>query len=220
MMLRLARSTLASTSRQSAFRSLLASSSFGTDTSGLSPAAIHHVELEDKHGCHNYHPLPVVLARGNGIHVWDVDDVKYFDFLSAYSAVNQGHCHPKIIDALKQQAEVCTLTSRAFHNDCLGEYEKFVTGVFGYDKVLPMNTGVEGGESAIKLARRWGYKVKNIPRNQVCRVSVYVVVVVVVVVGNESERIVFSCGCGISVRRRDTRCSCWRSGGVIVGFDR
>jgi ornithine--oxo-acid transaminase len=138
----------------------------GGGNDGLSEAALHHTRLEDKYGCHNYHPLPVVLARGKGVHVWDVDGKQYFDFLSAYSAVNQGHCHPKIIAALKQQAEICTLTSRAFHNNCLGEYEKFVTGIFKYDKVLPMNTGVEGGESAIKLARRWGYDKKKIPKGQ------------------------------------------------------
>lgn len=139
---------------------------FSAETAGLSDASMHHVNLEDKHGCHNYHPLPVVLAKGSGVKVWDVDGVEYFDFLSAYSAVNQGHCHPKIIAALKEQAEICTLTSRAFHNDCLGEYEKFVTELFGYDKVLPMNTGVEGGESAVKLARRWGYQKKGIPENK------------------------------------------------------
>ena len=157
MLARLARSSLAA---RSAVRC------FSADTTGLSAAAARHVELEDKHGCHNYHPLPVVLSKGKGVHVWDVDGRQYFDFLSAYSAVNQGHCHPKIIDALKEQAERCTLTSRAFHNDCLGEYEKYVTELFGYDKVLPMNTGVEGGESAVKLARHWGYLVKGIPENK------------------------------------------------------
>lgn len=122
--------------------------------------------LEDKHGAHNYHPLPVVLAKGEGVYVWDVEGRKYFDFLSAYSAVNQGHCHPKIIGALKEQAEVLTLTSRAFYNDVLGQYEKFITEYFGYDKVLPMNTGVEGGETALKLCRKWAYKVKGIKENQ------------------------------------------------------
>ncbi|MEL6561341.1 MAG: ornithine--oxo-acid transaminase [Bacteroidota bacterium] len=122
--------------------------------------------LEDKHGAHNYHPLPVVLAKGEGVFVWDVEGKKYFDFLSAYSAVNQGHCHPKIIGALKEQAEVLTLTSRAFYNDVLGQYEKFITEYFGYDKVLPMNTGVEGGETALKLCRKWAYKVKGIKENQ------------------------------------------------------
>ena len=102
------------------------------------------IELENKHGAHNYHPLPVVLNKGEGVHVWDVEGKKYYDFLSAYSAVNQGHCHPKIIDAMIAQAKVLTLTSRAFHNDVLGEYEKYVTNLFGYDKILPMNTGVEG----------------------------------------------------------------------------
>mmetsp|Transcript_6591 Transcript_6591/g.19340 ORF Transcript_6591/g.19340 Transcript_6591/m.19340 type:complete len:438 (-) Transcript_6591:237-1550(-) len=122
--------------------------------------------LEDKYGAHNYHPLPVVLAKGEGIKVWDVDGKEYFDFLSAYSAVNQGHCHPKIIGALQEQAEKLTLTSRAFYNDSLGEYCEFITQYFGMDRVLPMNTGVEGGETAVKLARRWGYDVKGIPPNK------------------------------------------------------
>ena len=124
------------------------------------------IALENAHGAHNYHPLPVVLNRGQGVHVWDIEGKKYFDFLSAYSAVNQGHCNPKIIDALKSQAETLTLTSRAFHNDILGVYEKYVTELFGYDKILPMNTGVEGGETANKLARKWGYLKKGIPENQ------------------------------------------------------
>lgn len=124
------------------------------------------IALEDKHGAHNYHPLPVVLSRGEGVFVWDVEGKQYFDFLSAYSAVNQGHCHPKIINALKDQAETLTLTSRAFYNDVLGEYEKFITSYFGYDRVLPMNTGVEGGETAIKLCRKWAYQVKGVPENQ------------------------------------------------------
>ena len=115
-----------------------------------------YIALEDKYGAHNYHPLPVVLAKGEGVFVWDVEDKKYYDFLSSYSAVNQGHCHPKIVAALKEQADTLTLTSRAFHNDVLGQYEEFVTKLFGYDKVLPMNTGVEGGETANKLARKWG----------------------------------------------------------------
>ena len=131
-----------------------------------STASEHFIALEEKYGAHNYHPLPVVLKRGKGIHVWDVDDKKYYDFLSGYSAVNQGHCHPKIIAALTEQAQTLTLTSRAFHNNLLGEYEEFITGYFGYDKVLPMNTGVEGGETAIKLARRWGYTVKGIEPNK------------------------------------------------------
>jgi ornithine--oxo-acid transaminase len=124
------------------------------------------IELEDRYGAHNYHPLPVVLKKGKGIHLWDVEGEKYFDFLSAYSAVNQGHCHPKIIKALNDQASLLTLTSRAFHNNILGEFEKYMTKVFGYDKVLPMNTGVEGGETANKLARKWGYLKKGIPENK------------------------------------------------------
>jgi len=126
----------------------------------------HFIDLEQKFGAHNYHPIPVVLNRGKGVFVWDVDDKKYYDFLSGYSAVNQGHCHPRIIDALIEQAQKLTLTSRAFHSSLLGEYEKFISSYFGYDKVLPMNTGVEAGETAIKLARRWGYKVKGIATNQ------------------------------------------------------
>ena len=129
-------------------------------------SAQYYLDLEEKYGAHNYHPLPVVLKRGQGVHLWDVDDKQYFDFLSGYSAVNQGHCHPHIIAALTEQAQTLTLTSRAFHNDQLGEYEKFITTYFGYDKVLPMNTGVEGGETAIKLARRWGYTVKGIEENK------------------------------------------------------
>ena len=125
-----------------------------------------YISKEEKYGAHNYHPLPVVLSKGEGVHVWDVDGKHYFDFLSAYSAVNQGHCHPKIIKALNDQATKLTLTSRAFHNDILGEYERFITELFGYDKVLPMNTGVEGGETANKLARKWGYMKKGIPENQ------------------------------------------------------
>ena len=125
-----------------------------------------YLDLELKYGAHNYHPLPVVLSRGEGIYVWDVEGKKYYDFLSAYSAVNQGHCHPKIIKALTDQANQLTLTSRAFHNDILGPYEKFITEFFGYDKVLPMNTGVEGGETANKLARKWGYIKKGIPKNK------------------------------------------------------
>jgi|TARA_B100001094_G_scaffold321212_1_gene368580 ornithine--oxo-acid transaminase len=125
-----------------------------------------YIALEDKYGAHNYHPLPVVLAKGEGVFVWDVEGKRYYDFLSAYSAVNQGHCHPKIIDALKKQSDILTLTSRAFHNDTLGEYEKYITEYFGYDKVLPMNTGVEGGETANKLARKWGYLKKGIAENQ------------------------------------------------------
>lgn len=124
------------------------------------------IRLEDQYGAHNYHPLPVVLARGEGVFVWDVEGKRYYDFLSAYSAVNQGHCHPRIIQALKEQAEKLTLTSRAFYNDVLGPYEKYMTEYFGYDRVLPMNTGVEGGETAIKLCRKWAYQVKGVERNQ------------------------------------------------------
>ena len=124
------------------------------------------IDLEDKYGAHNYHPLPVVLKKGRGVHVWDVEGLKYFDFLSAYSAVNQGHCHPKIIKSLTDQASLLTLTSRAFHNNILGEYERFMTNLFEYDKVLPMNTGVEGGETANKLARKWGYLKKGISENK------------------------------------------------------
>ena len=125
-----------------------------------------YIALEERYGAHNYHPLPVVLSRGKGVFVWDVDGKKYYDFLSAYSAVNQGHCHPKIINELNKQSNILTLTSRAFHNDTLGEYEKYITNYFGYDKVLPMNTGVEGGETANKLARKWGYIKKGIPNNK------------------------------------------------------
>lgn len=124
------------------------------------------MELEHKYGAYNYHPLPVVLSKGEGVKVWDVEGNEYFDFLSAYSAVNQGHCHPKILSALNEQASKLTLTSRAFHNDILGVYEKYITELLGYDRVLPMNTGVEGGETANKLARRWGYLHKGIPDNQ------------------------------------------------------
>jgi len=135
----------------------------------MSVSILNHeraIMLEEKYGAHNYHPLPVVLTKGEGIFVWDNHGKRYFDFLSAYSAVNQGHCHPKIIAALVEQAQKLTLTSRAFHNDILGEYEYFMTQLFGYDKLLPMNTGVEGGETAIKLARRWGYDVKGIEKNK------------------------------------------------------
>eukprot|EP01083_Nonionella_stella_P304190 1056067_1 len=133
------------------------------DLSGVSQATADIIRQEEKYGAHNYHPLPVVLAEGKGVKVYDIEGNDYYDFLSAYSAVNQGHCHPKIVKALVDQASKLTLTSRAFHNDCLGEYEEFITKYFGYDRVLPMNTGVEGGETAIKLARRWGYDVKGIP---------------------------------------------------------
>jgi len=124
------------------------------------------IDLEYRYGAHNYHPLPVVLARGEGVFVWDVEGKKYYDFLSAYSAVNQGHCHPKIVEALTEQAGKLALTSRAFHNDVLGEFEKFATEYFGYDKVLPMNTGAEAVETAIKLCRKWAYLVKNIEEDK------------------------------------------------------
>jgi ornithine--oxo-acid transaminase len=123
----------------------------------------YYLRLEEKYGAHNYHPLPVVLNRGEGVYMWDVEGKRYYDFLSGYSAVNQGHCHPKIIGALIEQAQKLTLTSRAFYSDLLGEYEQYITAYFGYHKVLPMNTGVEAVETAIKLARRWGYKVKGVP---------------------------------------------------------
>ena len=124
------------------------------------------IAIEDRYGAHNYHPLPVVLDRGEGVHVWDVEGKRYYDFLSAYSAVNQGHCHPKIVEALNKQASILTLTSRAFHNDKLGPYEKYMSEYFDYDKVLPMNTGVEAVETALKLCRKWAYEVKGIPSNE------------------------------------------------------
>lgn len=132
----------------------------------ISSNSQYFLDLEDQFGAHNYHPIPVVLEKGEGVYLYDVDGKKYFDFLSGYSAVNQGHCHPAIIKTLQEQASKLTLTSRAFHNNLLGEYEQYITKYFGYDKVLPMNTGVEGGETAIKLARRWGYAIKGIPENQ------------------------------------------------------
>ncbi len=125
-----------------------------------------YIKREEKYGAHNYHPLPVVLEKGEGVFVWDVEGKKYYDFLSAYSAINQGHCHPKIVKALTDQAHQLTLTSRAFHNNVLGEYEEYITKYFGYDKVLPMNTGAEADETAIKLARKWGYQKKGIPENK------------------------------------------------------
>lgn len=128
--------------------------------------AARAIELEEKYGAHNYHPLPVVLDRGEGVFVWDVDGKRYFDFLSAYSAVNQGHCHPKIISALIEQAQKLTLTSRAFYNSSLGDYEEYITKYFGYDKLLPMNTGAEAVETAIKITRKWGYEKKGIPGNE------------------------------------------------------
>ena len=135
-----------------------------TTTKKLSSAEL--MELENKYGAHNYHPLGVVLAKGEGVYVWDVEGKKYFDFLSAYSAVNQGHCHPRLVEAIKTQAATLNLTSRAFYNDQLGVYEKYVTEYFGYDKVLPMNTGAEGVETAIKICRKWGYEKKGIPVNE------------------------------------------------------
>ena len=135
-------------------------------TASVSDRTRHFIELEERWGAHNYHPLPVVLERGKGVHLWDVDGKQYLDFLSGYSAVNQGHCHPTIIASLQAQATRLTLTSRAFHNNLLGEYEAYITRLFGYDKMLPMNTGVEGGETAIKLARRWAYTKKSVPDNQ------------------------------------------------------
>jgi ornithine--oxo-acid transaminase len=135
-------------------------------TLNLSEKTQYYLSLEEKYGAHNYHPLPVVLSKGEGVFVWDVDGQRYYDFLSGYSAVNQGHCHPAIVNTLIEQAQKLTLTSRAFHSDLLGEYAKFITEYFGYDKVLPMNTGVEAVETAIKLARRWGYEKKGIEENK------------------------------------------------------
>lgn len=135
-------------------------------TQSVSANTAAYLQLEEQYGAHNYHPLPVVLEKGAGVFLWDVDGKRYYDFLSGYSAVNQGHCHPKIIASLIEQAQKLTLTSRAFHNNLLGEYAKFITDYFGYDKLLPMNTGVEGGETAIKLARRWAYTKKGVAENQ------------------------------------------------------
>lgn len=132
----------------------------------ITEKAQQFINKEDKYGAHNYHPLPVVLSKGKGVYLWDVDGKKYFDFLSAYSAVNQGHCHPKIVKALTGQAETLCLTSRAFYNDCLGPYEEFVHHYFGYDKMLPMNSGAEAVETGLKLARKWGYLKKGIPENE------------------------------------------------------
>ena len=133
-----------------------------TSIINISPNTQYYLDLEERYGAHNYHPLPVVLNNGEGVFLYDVDGKRYYDFLSGYSAVNQGHCHPKIIAALTEQLQKLTLTSRAFHNDLLGEYEKYITSYFGYDKVLPMNTGVEAVETALKLSRKWGYEVKGI----------------------------------------------------------
>jgi ornithine--oxo-acid transaminase len=124
------------------------------------------MKLEDKYGAHNYHPLPVVLSRGEGVFVWDAEGTRYYDFLSAYSAVNQGHCHPRIVESIVEQAKVLHLTSRAFYNDSLGEYEHYISEYFGFDKVLPMNTGAEGVETAMKIVRKWAYKIKGVPQNQ------------------------------------------------------
>lgn len=135
-------------------------------TNTLSERSQEFLEKEEMYGAHNYHPLPVVLSKGSGVFVWDVDDKRYYDFLSGYSAVNQGHCHPRIIQALIEQAQRLTLTSRAFHSDLMGEYCEFITRFFGYDKVLPMNTGVEAVETALKLARKWAYEVKGIAENK------------------------------------------------------
>lgn len=136
------------------------------ETALLSPVTAAYLQLEDQYGAHNYHPLPVVLEKGEGVFLWDVEGKRYYDFLSGYSAVNQGHCHPRIIESLIDQAKKLTLTSRAFHNNLLGKYEQFIAEYFGYDKVLPMNTGVEGGETAIKLARRWAYAKKGVEENK------------------------------------------------------
>src|SRR4051812_42158228 len=135
-------------------------------THTLSQRSAHYLQLEYQFGAHNYHPLPVVLEKGEGVFLWDVDGKRYYDFLSGYSAVNQGHCHPRIVNKLIEQAKKLTLTSRAFYNNLLGEYEQYITTYFNYDKVLPMNTGVEAVETAIKLARRWGYAVKGIADNK------------------------------------------------------
>lgn len=137
-----------------------------TSLINISPNTQYYLELEEKYGAHNYHPLPVVLNKGEGVFLYDVDGRRYYDFLSGYSAVNQGHCHPKIIAALIAQAQKLTLTSRAFHNDLLGEYEKYITAYFGFDKLLPMNTGVEAVETAIKLCRKWAYEVKGIAQDK------------------------------------------------------
>ncbi len=135
-------------------------------TQSLSSQTSYLTDLENEFGAHNYHPLPVVLQKGKGVFVWDVEGKKYYDFLSAYSAVNQGHCHPKIVDALIEQAQVLTLTSRAFYSEALARFTQYITQYFGYEKVLPMNTGAEAVETALKLCRHWGYAVKKIPDNQ------------------------------------------------------
>jgi len=128
--------------------------------------ALYHLDLEKKYGAHDYHPLPVVLAKGEGVYLWDVNGKKYFDFLSSYSAVNQGHCHPKLVALIKDQVQTLTLTSRAFHNDKLGEYMEYATKLFGYDQLLPMNTGAEGVETSIKISRKWGYLKKKVDNDK------------------------------------------------------
>jgi ornithine--oxo-acid transaminase len=166
----LAKKSVTSTATNTTARTFATAASSASSTSGHSPYSEKSqlcMTLEDDYGAHNYKPLPVVLSHAHGTRVFDVDGKEYYDFLSAYSAVNQGHCHAKIIEALIQQAQKLTLTSRAFHNDVLGEYSEYITRYFvDYDRVLPMNTGVEGGETAVKLARRWGYAVKGIPSNE------------------------------------------------------
>eukprot|EP00238_Polyblepharides_amylifera_P008234 CAMPEP_0196585864 /NCGR_PEP_ID=MMETSP1081-20130531/52332_1 /TAXON_ID=36882 /ORGANISM="Pyramimonas amylifera, Strain CCMP720" /LENGTH=444 /DNA_ID=CAMNT_0041907555 /DNA_START=6 /DNA_END=1340 /DNA_ORIENTATION=+ len=147
-------------------RQLSSSAALLANNGSVSKVQQQFMDKEDLYGAHNYHPLPVVLKRGLGVHVWDVEDKQYFDFLSAYSAVNQGHCHPQILEALHRQSSTLTLTSRAFYNNVLGDYEEYITKYFGYDRVLPMNTGVEAGETAVKLCRKWGYNVKGIPHDQ------------------------------------------------------
>jgi ornithine--oxo-acid transaminase len=137
---------------------------YAVELKATTPTQQQYIDKEERYGAHNYAPIPVVLAKAEGVHMWDVDGKRYYDFLSAYSAVNQGHQHPRIVDAMVQQAHTLALTSRAFFNNVLGDYEEYITKLFGYDKVLPMNTGVEGGETAIKLARRWGYDVKGVER--------------------------------------------------------
>src|SRR5438132_826832 len=128
----------------------------------MSSKTKYYLDLEEQYGAHNYHPIPVVLEKGRGVFVWDVEGKRYYDFLSGYSALNQGHCHPKLLEVLGEQAQKLTLTSRAFHSDALGEYAQYITAYFGYDKVLPMNTGVEAVETGIKLCRRWAYQVKGV----------------------------------------------------------
>ena len=157
-------SSFVSRSAKSAARNQQRLKSVATSSSAKLSESEMMMLKEDKYGAHNYHPLPVVLSKGLGVHVWDVEGRKYLDFLSAYSAVNQGHCHPKIVEALTTQAQTLALSSRAFYNDILGEYEEYVTKLLGYDKVLPMNTGVEACETAVKLARRWGYDKKGIEK--------------------------------------------------------